>query len=722
MGLFPTVRKGDWTQNKKNWQKAGSIVFGERSEQTFANLTLTGLTASQLVQTDANKQLASVSDLTAWILQGSANQVRVNDEGDGTVTLSLPQDYHTSATPTLAQLTLSTTCTLAAGLNVLRVTGLQTDGTAMTGTLRGAYIDVSNGSTAATGTIRGMELKARTEAPGDTGNNVTTLEGLSISADSKGHSVTTMRAAEFILDGAAGGTITEAVGLRIANNLQVNKATTSYGLQIYRDSFDYTADIQLSSGGLIGGTNGHLTIDNSGNVILTSLTAGRVLFAGTGGVVDDDAACLWDDVNKRLGIGVTPLARFHIKGVSVNTDLFRLEQSNGNRLMNVRDSGFAALLALYDGASATILLDANSNCYFSTGGNYGFGEASPETLTEWTHAQPYLTLHNSTHEDGNGGRESRLIFKGEQSGGEEKTLAKIEAGHDGTGDDEKGYFDIFINDGNDGDSPTKRLRIDSIGALNVWGVIQPLSTGNLAFDLNDDGSAFHFRNVANDALVTIRGIGNVGIQQATPTARLHLPAGTATASTAPLKFTSGTDLTAPEAGTIEYDGKHYSVTEVVDRRVLSVASDSVTTAVTAANTTDETTVFTASISANELHVGKVLRVWGCGQISTHDANDTLTVRIKIGGTLLTTLDSTPKTVTGKPMHFWNLITIRTTGAAGTLASHGFIMIEDTEVHDNDQDVAIDTTAADDITVTFQWDDADAGNIAVLDQCFLEILV
>ncbi|GAI24674.1 unnamed protein product [marine sediment metagenome] len=98
---------------------------------------------------------------------------------------------------------ISTVCTLAAGLNVLRVTGLQTDDVDMSGTLRGAYIDVSNGSFSATGTIRGMELKARTEAPGDVGSDVAVLEGLSISVDSKGHSVTTtMRAAEFILDGS----------------------------------------------------------------------------------------------------------------------------------------------------------------------------------------------------------------------------------------------------------------------------------------------------------------------------------------------------------------------------------------------------------------------------------------------------------------------------------------------------------------------------------------
>ncbi len=55
---------------------------------------------------------------------------------------------------------------------------------------------------------------------------------------------------------------------------------------------------------------------------------------------------------------------------------------------------------------------------------------------------------------------------------------------------------------------------------------------------------------------TIDQSGNVGIGQTTPTAVLHLKAGTATASTAPLKFTSGTNLTTTEAGAVEYDGSH----------------------------------------------------------------------------------------------------------------------------------------------------------------------
>jgi hypothetical protein len=46
--------------------------------------------------------------------------------------------------------------------------------------------------------------------------------------------------------------------------------------------------------------------------------------------------------------------------------------------------------------------------------------------------------------------------------------------------------------------------------------------------------------------------GSIGVGITTVTARLHLPAGTASASSAPLKFTSGTLLTSPEAGAIEF--------------------------------------------------------------------------------------------------------------------------------------------------------------------------
>ena len=80
---------------------------------------------------------------------------------------------------------------------------------------------------------------------------------------------------------------------------------------------------------------------------------------------------------------------------------------------------------------------------------------------------PNLVLHNDTHEDGDGGRESQIDFRGEQSGGEVSTLARIQAQHDESSDDEKGELNFYTNAGSDGDAPTERMRIDSVGDITM---------------------------------------------------------------------------------------------------------------------------------------------------------------------------------------------------------------------------------------------------------------
>jgi hypothetical protein len=81
------------------------------------------------------------------------------------------------------------------------------------------------------------------------------------------------------------------------------------------------------------------------------------------------------------------------------------------------------------------------------------------------------------------------------------------------------------------------------------------------------------------------GGGNVGIRTTAPTARLQIGAGTATANTAPLKFTSGTNLTTPEAGAMEYDGTNLYFTPVASRKTIgykrnvTLATGSLTAAV-----------------------------------------------------------------------------------------------------------------------------------------------
>ncbi len=77
-----------------------------------------------------------------------------------------------------------------------------------------------------------------------------------------------------------------------------------------------------------------------------------------------------------------------------------------------------------------------------------------------------------------------------------------------------------------------------------------LNTGEVAIGATSvvSGTIFRVGGTAN-----IDNSLSIG-QTLFPTARLHLPSGTATASTAPLKFSSGTNLTTAEAGAVEYNG------------------------------------------------------------------------------------------------------------------------------------------------------------------------
>ena len=148
---------------------------------------------------------------------------------------------------------------------------------------------------------------------------------------------------------------------------------------------------------------------------------------------------------------------------------------NGVRLINGTDytATNGSDIVLTTGASASDVLD------FETFNEFTLVDQTLETPTFRTSA----TLKNDTEEDTDGGRESTLIFKGEQSGGEISTLAEIEASHDGTSDDEKGDLIFRTNDGSDNDAPTERARFDSSGNFLVGAT----TTTNLIGGTGNDG-------------------------------------------------------------------------------------------------------------------------------------------------------------------------------------------------------------------------------------------
>ena len=85
-----------------------------------------------------------------------------------------------------------------------------------------------------------------------------------------------------------------------------------------------------------------------------------------------------------------------------------------------------------------------------------------------------------------------------------------------------------------------------------------MSMTSSGYQIDSRVGYIRFITGANDGVATekmrITSAGNVGIGTESPTAVLHLKAGTATASTAPLKFTNGVNLTSPLGGEMEFNG------------------------------------------------------------------------------------------------------------------------------------------------------------------------
>ena len=90
-----------------------------------------------------------------------------------------------------------------------------------------------------------------------------------------------------------------------------------------------------------------------------------------------------------------------------------------------------------------------------------------------------------------------------------------------------------------------------VGDLNTQTIVTTNGTGNLLLTTNFNSSSGNIvivQGTNGNIDITTNGTGVTNITRAL------LAAGTATASTAPLKMTSGTNLTAAEAGAVEYDG------------------------------------------------------------------------------------------------------------------------------------------------------------------------
>lgn len=147
---------------------------------------------------------------------------------------------------------------------------------------------------------------------------------------------------------------------------------------------------------------------------------------------------------------------------------------------------------------------------FINAGNYGFGTSTPGILG--VSAYKYLTLSNTGLTGGG-------IF--------EAQLVTASATQD---------IEILGVYGYNGTTNVAGMQVNGDGSI---------TSGNITFFTKTTAG------IATER-IRVNSQGRTGFGVTTITAIVHLKAGTATASTAPLKFTSGTLLTIAEAGAIEF--------------------------------------------------------------------------------------------------------------------------------------------------------------------------
>lgn len=141
------------------------------------------------------------------------------------------------------------------------------------------------------------------------------------------------------------------------NLLQYDSAT-----QLWKNESLSTAGIQPT---LVSGTNiktingnsilgsGNITVGGGitiGTTAITSGTVGRILFEGTGNVVQQSASLFWDNTNARLGVGATPstAVRLDVRAQgALSTDIaFRVRNSADIRdIFNIRGNRTIELLS-----------------------------------------------------------------------------------------------------------------------------------------------------------------------------------------------------------------------------------------------------------------------------------------------------------------------------------------------------------------------------------------
>lgn len=345
----------------------------------------------------------------------------------------------------------------------------------------------------------------------------------------------------------------------------------------------YTTPISLTTG-----VSGTLPIGNGGTGTATTFTAGSIVFAGAGGTyTQDNASLFWDDTNNRLGIGTaTPNFQLVVEGNDAvaritrfenTTDQFSaavlFERARGTQASpsNISNSDWMGKFQFRARVGGSMVNQNYLASVYNTTANYfGFYDSSLTEMARFDTTNGRLGIGTTPTE--------KLHVYNDTNG---NTFMRIE--NRSTGTSARAGFGVFNGSGA-GDFAFIILNGQNYNGVTGWNDRLSIQTGSTITNgmvWYAAAGGLQLSTSATDAkdLFVQETTGRVGIGVGTPTGALHLKAGTATASTAPLKFTTGTVNTSAEAGAMEYNNTFHLTNSDATRRHIVTAPN--TTKVTA---------------------------------------------------------------------------------------------------------------------------------------------
>lgn len=188
-------------------------------------------------------------------------------------------------------------------------------------------------------------------------------------------------------------------------------------------------------------------------------------------------------------------------------------------------------------------------------------------------------------------------------------------------------------------TPLAKFHVTNSAAATVCSIFKAAAAQSANLTEWQDSSAV--------ILTKVNSVGNVGVRMAATalTAYLHLAAGTTAASTAPLKFTTGTSMTTAEAGAMEFttDDLFFTITTGAARKRLLMADATagltatrVPFATTNGRLTDDAamTFATAILTVPSLTIGAagVLKLGNAAVAATPTPTHTVTIQDSTGTT------------------------------------------------------------------------------------------